>query len=916
MKTTESTHFLTSLTPEIDSAIRSAAYIALDLETTAMTAYSPTEAPTGGKKIGDGRMMKAVLGRAITLAEASPRIRVVSIGLPDGRGMAFDLDKMPPADADRLLSATAACPVWVGQNLGFDLSWYHSAGYPAKPFLLDAMLVVRTCKPSYTHAISTVAGQVQAISAGHAALQPGCYERVDSGSKLGYSLADLVLAYSARKGVKIPVDKSWQKPENWMLPDLIVPAELDYCLGDITLPGEIILDALGVDSIPEAVEQLKSNRVYCAYSSATGVLAEKHASGMYVNPDKVAALVDKELARIHAGVPLVTAVPEFVDFTSALMDTGSTEKADFKRAMADYCLRALSVELDTGKDGEPSVGEPDLILKSVAHNKIIDEILNIREAKKRIGMLLDWRNYAKKDGCIHSLVNSVTDTGRTASSSPNDQQIPHEPEYREVFTARPGYKIIATDYSAVEMRIAARLALRALDELVASNKDSGTPDFFRDKNGGTGTWLHKILPAILKKMTSFLSFETKPDFQKRTNKDFDGAIFHDMCWALSRIKMSGVRSRLAEGFASGIDAHLLTAVGLSDAATEGVDPLKWLQDMSQSDRDALKKRMKNQRQSAKACIAEGQVVLTDKGMVPIEHVTPSHRLWDGVEWVDHGGVIYKGIKEVITYAGLTATPDHKCFTTDEESLYFGEIARRKGHILETEVSGHPVQIGSERGSPAGNTRSEATPEKKYARVYDIINAGPRHRFTVQGLLVANCNFGLLYGMSINGLHRYGIIGYGLDWSLEEAAAQRERWFELYPEILFWQCWSKLTYRKWPNSEWISKNYGNMGTASKRPVFTSKTLSGRPIFTTDARKLLNYQDQGTGADIAMEALENLGELSKYLRAFVHDEFVLEVPEADAEKHAAQLEKVMLDAARSILDPVGIEVETAMGDWWVH
>ena len=772
--------FLTTLTPETTEAIRSAGYIALDLETTALTAYSPAEAPSGGRKIGDGRTIKSVLGRALTLQEARPRIRVVSIGLPDGQKLAFDIDKMTAADRDDLLSVTADVPVWIGQNLGFDLAWYHAAGYPARPFLLDSMLVVRTCKPWYTHAIPTVAGMVRAFSKGHADMQGECYERVAKG-KIGYSLADLTLSMGARKGMKIPVDKSWQKPENWMLPDLIEPAELDYCLGDITLPGEIILDALKVSTVPEAIDFLRKSSVYSAYSAATGVLAEKHASGMYVHPGKVKALVEKEMARIHAAVPVVTGVPEFSGAATELLDTGSTEKSGFKRAMADYCKRVLGVELSLGKDDEPAVGEPDLILFGVAHDKIIDAILDVREAKKRIGMLLEWRNFAQMDGCIHSLVNSVTDTGRTSSSNPNDQQIPHSPEYREVFTARPGYKIIASDYSAIEMRIAARLALRAMDEWNASKTEAGAPAFYKDKTGGAGLWLRSTRPAVVSKARDFMGLDVKPEIQNRTDtgKDFDGAVFHDLSWSLSRIKLSGVRSRLAEGFASGIDAHLLTAVGLTKAAPDGADPLQWLKDMTQDDRDALKKSMKHQRQAAKAC-----------------------------------------------------------------------------------------------------------------------------------------NFGLLYGMSINGLHRYGIISYGLDWSLEEAGSQREGWFDLYPEILFWQSWSKLIYRKWPKNEWISNSYGNMSTASKRPVFMSKTLSGRPIFTTEARKLLNYQDQGTGADIAMAALGNLGKLSPYLRAFVHDEFVLEVPESDAEACAAALEKVMIDAAAPLLEPVGVEVETAIGDYWIH
>ena len=59
-----------------------------------------------------------------------------------------------------------------------------------------------------------------------------------------------------------------------------------------------------------------------------------------------------------------------------------------------------------------------------------------------------------------------------------------------------------------------------------------------------------------------------------------------------------------------------------------------------------------------ACIAEGQFVLTDHGLIPIEKVSVSDRVWDGMGWIKHEGVIYKGERSVITYDGLTATPDH------------------------------------------------------------------------------------------------------------------------------------------------------------------------------------------------------------------------------------------------------------------
>ena len=62
------------------------------------------------------------------------------------------------------------------------------------------------------------------------------------------------------------------------------------------------------------------------------------------------------------------------------------------------------------------------------------------------------------------------------------------------------------------------------------------------------------------------------------------------------------------------------------------------------------------------CIAEGSLVLTSRGCVPIEDVRLTDKLWDGIQWVSHDGVVYKGERDVIQYGGLTATPDHQVWT--------------------------------------------------------------------------------------------------------------------------------------------------------------------------------------------------------------------------------------------------------------
>ena len=67
------------------------------------------------------------------------------------------------------------------------------------------------------------------------------------------------------------------------------------------------------------------------------------------------------------------------------------------------------------------------------------------------------------------------------------------------------------------------------------------------------------------------------------------------------------------------------------------------------------------------CIAKGTPILTDQGLIAIEKVTTAMKVWDGLEFVTHSGIISRGYQRVITYAGLTATPDHEVMIHDEEN---------------------------------------------------------------------------------------------------------------------------------------------------------------------------------------------------------------------------------------------------------
>lgn len=113
------------------------------------------------------------------------------------------------------------------------------------------------------------------------------------------------------------------------------------------------------------------------------------------------------------------------------------------------------------------------------------------EGNELAAKVLDWRGLSKlkstytdallglldKDDRVHTTYNQInTSTGRLASNNPNLQNIPIRSEegkkIRESFIAKPGHKLIASDYSQVELRLLAVVAdVKGLKHSFAENQD-------------------------------------------------------------------------------------------------------------------------------------------------------------------------------------------------------------------------------------------------------------------------------------------------------------------------------------------------------------------------------------------------------------------------------------------------------------
>jgi DNA polymerase-1 len=102
-----------------------------------------------------------------------------------------------------------------------------------------------------------------------------------------------------------------------------------------------------------------------------------------------------------------------------------------------------------------------------------------------------------------------------------------------------------------------------------------------------------------------------------------------------------------------------------------------------------------------------------------------------------------------------------------------------------------------------------------------------------------------------------------------------------------------------------------GGRRQRPklVLSRKTVNGRRQEITIYKDLANSLVQGSSADMMKQALVDVDKqgLGEALRLTVHDEMVLEIPEADVEEAKVVIEKVMTH--REFIPPLTINVEAA-------
>jgi DNA polymerase-1 len=166
------------------------------------------------------------------------------------------------------------------------------------------------------------------------------------------------------------------------------------------------------------------------------------------------------------------------------------------------------------------------------------------------------------------------------------------------------------------------------------------------------------------------------------------------------------------------------------------------------------------------------------------------------------------------------------------------------------------------------------------------------------------NFSILYGLTAFGLSK------DLNIPVKEASSYIEAYFTQFPGVKNWM--EEVTQE--------TKKTGYVMTAAgRRRYFPEIFEKNKTLFEMAKRSAINTVAQGTAAEIVKLGMINLtnkikeANIPAHILLQIHDELLIEVPEAQASQMKELLKKVL----ESVVNwPIPLSVSIAQGSDWAE
>ncbi len=254
-----------------------------------------------------------------------------------------------------------------------------------------------------------------------------------------------------------------------------------------------------------------------------------------------------------------------------------------------------------------------------------------------------------------------------------------------------------------------------------------------------------------------------------------------------------------------------------------------------------------------------------------------------------------------------------------EGLDHSAVSQLQGELPYREVRGQhpaqPVEQGTDGRGDCGEVGSPVVQTKR--RVWDLLNCGPRHRFTANGKLISNCHLGLGYGAGPSTFRRIAKVMGGVEISEGDAIGIVGKWREEYQPIV--QGWATCQGAVWAmasgrevaidpwglcrtGKECIHLPKGTLRYPNIRQEWSDKTQRQEWVYGTGRTKskiygglceenIVQALSRTVMADVMLAFAQTpLGQ--RYpLAHCVHDEVVYVVRDEDAEAVLAAVSQLM-------------------------
>ena len=294
------------------------------------------------------------------------------------------------------------------------------------------------------------------------------------------------------------------------------------------------------------------------------------------------------------------------------------------------------------------------------------------------------------------------------------------------------------------------------------------------------------------------------------------------------------------------------------------------------------------------CIAEGTPVLTDNGWKPIELVSESDKVWDGLEWCYHSGVVCSGEQTTINLCGVHMTPDHKVLVNGEWETASAVQAIRS--LKDSDLLGVAI---NDRQVPASLASSM---EKLRGAWHSSLQTLAQFREIPKRHGAIICH-GVMLGPDQQ-CRELPTLELPLDELQNTSSQQAGKCHSSYPVGGNDAARSvgKIRHRETnvtvPSQTGVAASSPVHTAGCTKRVYDIKNCGTRNRFVvrgTQERCLIVHNcDQAISRDLLADALLKCHDERLPVVLHVYDSIVLESPENDADRHYQQLVDVMNDA----------------------